>query len=103
MAVQQAGNMLRVDGIFVARLSLHAKRRMAERGVDAGEVVEALRSPVQLVYDGERDVYLSLGPNGVAVVYAERGRVLEVVTVLRRREYEALLTRLGPRRYRVIY
>jgi len=66
------------------------------------EVLGALREPVQLLYDTLRDVYLALGVDGVAVVYAARGRVVEVVTVMRRREYEALVGRLGPRRYRVI-
>ena len=66
------------------------------------EVLGALREPVQLLYDTVRDVYLALGANGVAVVYAARGRVVKVVTVMRRREYEALVGRLGRRRYRVI-
>ncbi len=75
---------------------------MTERGVSFEEVIEALRHPVQIVYDKMRDVYLALGENNVAVVYAQRGLVIEVVTVLRRREYEALVGRLGSRRYRVI-
>jgi len=94
--------LLEPPGGWVLRLSAHARRRMAERGVGLGEVEEALREPVQLVYDTLRDTYLALGANGVAVVYAARGRTVEVVTVLRRREYEALLRRLGPRRYRVV-
>jgi len=82
--------------------SRHARERMRQRGVTPGEVEEALRCPVQLAYDHERDVYLALGCNDVAVVYAARGTLVEVVTVLRRREYEALLARLGRRRYKVI-
>jgi hypothetical protein len=86
----------------VVRFSSHARARMRGRGIGPGEAVEALEHPVQLVYDMLRDVYLALGANGVAVVYAARGRVVEVVTVMRRREYEALLGRLGDRRYRII-
>ncbi len=82
--------------------SRHARERMRQRGVAPEEVEEALRCPVQLAYDHERDVYLALGCNDVAVVYAARGALVEIVTVLRRREYEALLSRLGRRRYRVI-
>ncbi len=85
------------------RLTRHARQRMEERGISLEEVVEALEDPVQLLYDEERDVYLALGPTGrVAVVYAARGLEVEVVTVLRRREYEALVGRLGSRRYKVI-
>ncbi len=75
---------------------------MSERGVSLRDVIEALEHPVQLVYDKMRDVYIALGWNDVAVVYANRGLVYEIVTVLRRREYEALLGRLGRRRYRVL-
>ena len=81
----------------------HARVRMRERGVEPWEVEEALLHPVQLLYDTLRDTYLALGPRGrVAVVYAYHGSYVEIVTVLTRREYEALVGRLGPRRYRVI-
>ena len=83
-------------------VSRHARERMAERGISLEDVVEALRDPVQVVYDFQRDTYVALGANGVAVVYAARGSLVEVVTVMRRREYEALLGRLGRRRYKVI-
>ncbi len=90
-----------VDGVpLLLRFSAHALRRMGERGVAPAEVAEALRRPCEHAYDRERDVYLTLGCNGVAVVYALRGRVVEVVTVLREREYGALVGRLGGRRYR---
>ena len=91
-----------IEGFFRVRFSAHARRRMSERGVSEGEVLEALREPVQIVYDRLRDVYLALGWNGVAVVYAQRGALVEVVTVLRRREYEALVSRLGEKRYRLV-
>jgi len=94
--------LLEPPGGWRLRLSRHAVERMRERGVSVEEVLGALREPVQLLYDTRRDVYLALSAEGVGVVYAARGRVVEVVTVLRRREYEALVGRLGPRRYRVI-
>ncbi|AEM38811.1 hypothetical protein Pyrfu_0942 [Pyrolobus fumarii 1A] len=75
---------------------------MRERRVTIDEVIEALENPEQLVYDKQRDVYIAMGWNGVAVVYAPRGIRYEVVTVMRRREYEALLKRLGNRRYKII-
>jgi hypothetical protein len=87
---------------YKIRLSSHARRRMEERGVTLADIVEALKEPVQVFYDGIRDTYLVLGANDVAVVVAVRGTLVEVVTVLRRREYEALTGRLGWRRYRLI-
>ncbi|ABM81373.1 DUF4258 domain-containing protein [Hyperthermus butylicus] len=63
----------------------HARKRMAERGISTREVVEALEAPVQLVYDRLRDVHLALGHNDVAVVYAVRGLIVEIVTVMRRK------------------
>jgi len=85
------------------RITRHAEQRMKERRISLEEVVEALESPAQLLYDELRDVYLALGPTGrVAVVYAARGLEVEVVTVLRRREYEALVGRLLGKRYKVI-
>ncbi|KSW11623.1 hypothetical protein CF15_01985 [Pyrodictium occultum] len=88
---------------YSLRVSRHARERMEERRVSLDEVLEALENPVQLVYDEEKDVYLALGVNDVAVVYAARGRVVEIVTVMRRGEYEALVGRLRGRRYRVVY
>ncbi len=81
---------------------MHAKRRMRERNIEVHDVEYALTEPVQILYDIHRDVYLVLGHNGVAVVYAQRGNVIEVVTVMTRREYEALARRLANRRYRLI-
>ncbi len=75
---------------------------MSERRISLRDVLEALEHPVQLVYDKARDVYIALGWNDVAVVYANRGVTYEIVTVLRRREYEALVGRLGRRRYRIL-
>ncbi len=80
--------------------SFHACLRMAERRVGVEEVVEALREPCEHVYDRVRDTILVLGCNGVAVVYAMRGNVYEIVTVLRDVEYRVLVERLGRRRYK---
>ena len=83
--------------------SRHAVERMRQRSIDPGCVEEALREPAQLLYDKARDVYLALSPGGgCAAVYAYRGSLVEIVTVLSRREYEALVGRLGRRRYRVL-
>ena len=77
---------------------------MRERGVVVvDDVVKALSEPVELVYDREKDVYIALGSNGVAVVYAYRGAYYEIVTVMREREYRNLVYRLGRRRYRILY
>jgi len=84
-------------------LTHHAKRRMRERSVSVDELIAAFCEPEQLVYDRMRDTYLLLGANGVALVYVMRGYVYEIVSVLRRREYEALVRRIGSRRYKVIF
>jgi hypothetical protein len=97
VATEEAGLPLRV--VF----SKHARQRMMERKVSLQEVLEALTNPVQLFYDYERDVYLALGPAYVAAVYSMRGQVIEVVTVLRRREYKALVRRLAGRRYKLVF
>lgn len=88
---------------YSLRVSQHARERMEERRVSLDDVLEALEDPVQIVYDSEEDVYLALGSNDIAVAYAARGRVVEIVTVMRRREYEALVGRLQGRRYKVVY
>ncbi len=75
---------------------------MVERGISYGDVVEALEDPVQHVYDSWRDVYIAVSGRGFAVVYAYRGGYYEVLTVLGRREYEALVKKWGLKRYRFI-
>ncbi len=91
-----------LDESYSIRITAHAKRRMSERGVSLSDLREALYSPVQVYYDAMKDTYLVLGYNNVAAVVALRGAVVEVVTVMRREEYEALVRRLGRRRYRLI-
>ncbi len=80
----------------------HALERMKERGIRREDVEEALQSPAQILYDLKRDVYLVMGENSTSVVYAVRGVKIEVVTVMRKEEYEALVRRLGNKRYKVI-
>jgi len=80
----------------------HARVRMGERGITEDDVRQALLDPVQIVYDRAKDVYLILGSNNVAIVLSFRAPLIEVVTVLRRREYEALVQRLSRRRYRIV-
>jgi hypothetical protein len=75
---------------------------MVERGIGYSDVVDALTNPVQHVYDSWRDVYIAVSGRGFAVVCAFRGGYYEVLTVLRRREYEALIKKWGAKRYRFI-
>ncbi len=82
--------------------SKHALKRLEERGISVEEALEALREPVQLVYDSWKDLYVAVHPKGHAVVYAFRGSYVEIVTVLGRREYEALISKHGVRRYKLI-
>jgi len=83
-------------------LSRHAMERMRERRVGLEEVLEALENPIQILYDEWNDVYIAVSPTGVAVVYAYRGPITEIVTVMTRKEYEALVSKYGRKRYRVI-
>ncbi len=96
-----AGDRRRI-GPWRLRLSRHAEERMRERGIGFDEVVEAIENPVQYMYDRWRDLYIAVSPRGHAVVYAIHGDEYEIVTVLRRREYEALVSKHGRSRYRFI-
>ena len=84
-------------------LSKHASKRMGERRLSMDEVREAIKNPVQHVYDRWRDVYIAVSWRGVAVVYAMHGGRIEVLTVLSKREYEALISKYGLKRYKTIY
>ena len=81
--------------------SKHARERMRERKISSNEVLESLLKPMQIVYDSWNDVYLAVSSTGKAVVYAFRGSIVEILTVLGRREYEALISKFG-RRYKVL-
>ncbi len=87
---------------MIIRLSKHAKIRMKERGIDYKEVASIIENPVQLVYDSWKDVYIAVGRDGCAIVYSFHGEYVEVLTVLGRREYEALASRYMMKRYKLI-
>ncbi len=80
----------------------HAVERAMERGVGWREVVDVVHDPVQVYYDTWNDLYLYVGSSGCAVVAGYRGGYIEVVTVLSRREYEALISKYGSSRYKLI-
>ncbi|MET1160044.1 MAG: DUF4258 domain-containing protein [Thermoprotei archaeon] len=80
----------------------HARTRMRERDINEEQVLEALENPVQHVYDKWNDVYIAVDQRGFAIVYAYRGSYIEILTVLGKREYEALVSKYGYSRYRVI-
>ena len=84
------------------KFSKHARDRMSERGISVENVLDTLNNPVQHVYDKWRDLYIAVSEQGYAVVYAYRGNTVEVVTVLGRREYEALLSKYGFKRYKLL-
>ncbi len=75
---------------------------MIERGINEQDVLETLDNPVQHVYDRWNDLYIAVNSRGFAIVYAYRGSYVEIVTVLGRREYEALLSKYGSRRYKLL-
>lgn len=83
-------------------VTAHSKQRMRERGISFEEILEALQEPVQLAYDKDKDVYIAVAHKGYAVVYAFHGNVVEIVTVLGKKEYEALMSKHGVKRYKVI-
>jgi len=83
--------------------SKHAIKRMNERKISLDEVLEILSSPLGIIYDKHNDVYIALGHQGTAVVYAFRANRIEVLTVLRKREFSALQKKFGERRYKPIW
>ncbi len=88
--------------LFRVEFTVHARRRMAERGISVEEVYNALNQPVQVVYDRLRDAYISVSPGGCGVVYKQFGRRIIVLTVLGRREYEVLRAVYGRSRYKLV-
>lgn len=82
-------------------VSKHAKLRMLERNISFEDFLECLKEPVQLVYDSWNDVYIAVSIRGFAIVYAFKGNRIEVLTVLGKREYEALASKYD-KRYKVI-
>jgi len=88
--------------MFKVKLSKHAKDRMRERNIGIEEVYEALHNPIQLVYDSWNDIYIAVSVKNIAVPYSLKGNVLEVLTVLSKREYEALMSKFGRKRYKIL-
>lgn len=83
-------------------LSKHAKRRMVMRKISINTIIDAIKSPKYLVYDKWKDLYISVSSDGSAIVYAFHGSYVEVITVLGKREYKALMSKYGHSRYKVI-
>jgi len=83
-------------------ISKHARMRIIERHIKIDDVFDALNNPVQLVYDTWNDVYIAVSSRSYAVVYAFRGSCIEVLTVLGKREYNALISKFGSKRYKII-
>ncbi|RLG75570.1 MAG: DUF4258 domain-containing protein [Thermoprotei archaeon] len=88
--------------MFKIMLSKHAKLRMKERNIKEEDIYDASYNPVQLVYDSWNDVYIAVSMKGIAVVYALRGNVVEILTVLGKKEYNALMSKFKNGRYKVI-
>jgi len=82
--------------------SKHAKHRMIERKVAMNSVIDAIKSPKQLLYDKWKDLYISISSDGSAIVYAFHGSYIEIVTVLSKREFNAIVSKYGYSRYKVI-
>jgi len=75
---------------------------MVERKIPFENILNTLENPMHHVYDRWRDVYIAIGPNGEAVVYCNRGWRIEVLTILTKKEYGALYSRYGSKRYKDI-
>ena len=83
------------------KLSKHALRRIKERAIDLKFVYDTISSPEQIVYDKQKDLYIYVSDK-CAVVSAFHGSYIEVVTVLGKREFNALMSKYGYSRYKVI-
>ncbi|RLG84653.1 MAG: DUF4258 domain-containing protein [Thermoprotei archaeon] len=83
------------------KLSKHALRRIKERAIDLKFVYDIISNPEQIVYDKQKDLYIYVSDK-CAVVSAFHGSYIEVVTVLGKREFNALMSKYGYSRYKVI-
>ena len=83
------------------KLSKHALRRIKERAIDLKFVYGTISNPEQIVYDKQKDLYIYVSDK-CAVVSAFHGSYIEVVTVLGKREFNALMSKYGYSRYKVI-
>ncbi len=89
-----------MEGIEI-KLSRHALRRIKERAIDLKFVYDTISNPEQIVYDKQKDLYIYVSDK-CAVVSAFHGSYIEVVTVLGKREFNALMSKYGYSRYKVI-
>lgn len=83
------------------KLSRHALHRIEERAIDLKFVYETIDNPDQIIYDKQKDLYIYVSDK-CAVVSAFHGSYIEVVTVLGKREFNALMSKYGYSRYKVI-
>ena len=83
------------------KLSKHALRRIKERAIDLKFVYDTISNPEQIVYDKQKDLYIYVSDKR-AVVSAFHGSYIEVVTVLGKREFNALMSKYGYSRCKVI-
>jgi hypothetical protein len=89
-----------MESFWDIRITRHARIRMIERGIDREKLCQILSNPQTYFYDSWNDLYIAVGINGDAIVYAHHGRIIEVVSVLGRREFKALLSKYGLKRYK---
>ncbi|ABN69573.1 hypothetical protein Smar_0464 [Staphylothermus marinus F1] len=82
------------------RVSKHAVHRMKERRISLEDIYDTINDPYMYFYDSWNDLYLAVNIRGYAVVYAFHGNIVEIVTVLGKREFEALLSKYGKSRYK---
>jgi len=82
-------------------LSKHALRRIKERAIDLKFVYDTIDNPEQIIYDKQKDLYIYVSDK-CAVVSAFHGSYIEIVTVLGKREFNALMSKYGYSRYKVI-
>ena len=88
---------------FSIVFSKHALRRMHDRNISLDKALDILLNPLGVIYDRLKDVYIALGYQGTAVVYAFRASRIEVLTVLGKREFSALQKKYGMQRYKTIW
>ncbi|ADI31474.1 DUF4258 domain-containing protein [Staphylothermus hellenicus] len=93
-------NYSREEFFWKIHISKHAMRRMKERKICLEDIYDTINDPYMYFYDSWNDLYLAVNIRGYAVVYAFHGNILEIVTVLGRREFKALLSKYGSSRYK---
>ncbi len=89
-----------MENLWNIRITRHARIRMSERGIDREKLYQILSNPQTYFYDSWNDLYIAVDINGNAIVYAYHGRIIEIVSVLGKREFKALLSKYGLKRYK---